>query len=135
MAMNSERRFRLDPDVLARLDPAKTTVSYDRDSDTLMVHFGGRGRPAVSVPSPKPLTRDFVFLRFDPASGELVGVQVEDFLNLFLPEHPETGILVERAELRGITEAELGALLRTLPDEPKAASSEAVIEELVLSAA
>lgn len=137
MAMSEKRRFALDPDALARLDPADTSVSYDRASDTLLIHFGGRGRPAVSVPSPKPIARDFVFLRFDPTSGELVGVQVEDFLDLFLPEHPTAAILIEQADLRGITEKELRPVLRRLPGTDRASSptSQAVIAELILSAA
>ncbi len=137
MAMRNKRRFTLDPNALARLDPADTSISYDRASDTLLVHFGGRGRPAVSVPSPKPLGRDFIFLRFSPQTGELVGVQVEDFLDLYLPANPEVALLVERADLRGITEEELRTVLRRLPDGDQTAppTSMTAIEELVLSAA
>ena len=136
MALSDEPRFRPDLDALARLSPAEIVVSYDRRSDTLMVHFGARGRAAVSVPSPKPLARDFVFLRFDPATGELVGVQIEDFLDLYLPANPKAAILIERAELRGITEAEVVAELRRLrPDVGGGPSSEEVIEQLVLLAA
>lgn len=36
--------------LFAGADPNGTLLRYDRDSDTLMVHFRGRAVPATSVP-------------------------------------------------------------------------------------
>lgn len=133
MAMSERRRFAPDRAILDRLDPARLVASYDRASDTLMIHFFGRGRPAVSVPSPKPLARDFVFLRFDPVTGELVGIQIEDFLRLYLRDHPEAAVLLDGADLAGISQDEVDAAVEGLPrDGAGAVSREAVIEALVM---
>lgn len=110
MALTKGTAPRANDAKLNDLDLQRVVISYDRASDTLMVHLFGRGRAAVSVPSPRPLTRDFVFLRIDPETDELVGVQIEDFLRLYVVDHPEMLHLLERAELRGITHEEVNRI-------------------------
>ncbi len=92
------------------LNPADVVVAYDRPSDTLVVHFYGRGRAGINVPSPRELDRDFVYLRFDPDSDQVIGFEIEDCLALFASQRPEVWSLVEVAELRGITPEEITRL-------------------------
>ena len=135
MAVTDGYSPRPDFDRLREVDPDRVVVSYDRASDTLMVHFYGRGRPAVSVPSPQPVARDFVFLRFDPETDELVGVQIEDFLDLYVPQHPESlDWLGRRPELRGITREEIARLRDRLGGGQRSpATVQSLIEELALA--
>lgn len=110
MAIVRDYAPKLNLQQLRRIDPRQVVVSYDRASDTLMIHLFGRGRPAVSVPSPANVDRDLVFFRGDPETEELVGFQIEDFLRLYVPVtpraldwlHPQRG-----AELRGLTAADV----------------------------
>ncbi|MDP9236514.1 MAG: DUF2283 domain-containing protein [Chloroflexota bacterium] len=67
-------------------------VAYDDESDTLHIHFGVP-RSAVSV--------DFdglVWLRMLPESGEVVGLEIEDFEQAFLKQHPEFDLFERRYE-------------------------------------
>ncbi|MGH7961783.1 MAG: hypothetical protein ACRERD_08150, partial [Candidatus Binatia bacterium] len=61
MAMNAEheiesvaepelRQIQPKPIRWDAVDPAKVVISYDRPSDTLLVHLFGRGRHSISVP-------------------------------------------------------------------------------------
>ena len=99
-------RPKIDPEQIRSLDPREVVIAYDRPSDTLAVHFYGRGRPAVSVPSSRDLDRDFVSMRFDPTTDQLVGFEIEDFLDLYVSDHPDALYLLKTAELRGITREE-----------------------------
>jgi hypothetical protein len=113
MAIDHLETLRPNLETLRRLDPNRAVVSYDRASDTLMIHLFGRGRAAVSVPVPTDGDRDLVFWRVDPETEEIVGFQIEDFLRFYVPSessaldwlHPRHG-----AELRGLTAAEIEPL-------------------------
>lgn len=135
MALSNGYAPRPDHAKLRALDLSRVVISYDRVSDTLMIHLYGRGRPAVSVPSPKPLARDFVFLRFDPESDELVGIQIEDFLRVYVVDHPRAIDLLDQADLRGITHEEIARIrLRIGADERlQSAATRSLIEELALA--
>ena len=134
MAVTEGSSPRLDLAKLKDLDLRRAVISYDRASDTLIVHLYGRGRPAVSVPSPRPLARDFVFLRLDPKTDELVGIQVEDVLRLYAADHPEVLDLLERAELRGITREELARIRERLGADERRhrAAIDSLLQEFVL---
>lgn len=68
------------------LPPAEDwLVRYDDSSDTLNIHFGPP-RAAVSFD-----VGDHVWLRSDPATGDVVGIEVEDFREAFLAENAEFG--------------------------------------------
>lgn len=84
-------------------------ASYDRDSDTLMMHFGGRPRAATSVPIERDGKTAF-YVRVDRANGEVVGLQVEDFTTSFLEWRPELAETLNDAELRGITREEVAVI-------------------------
>lgn len=61
--------------------------SYDRFSDTMMVHFAGKPLSAVAVPLDIG-PYDYLFARIDPETDRVVGVQIEDFLAFAVYQHP-----------------------------------------------
>jgi len=89
------------------LDPAKIVISYDRSSDTLLIHLFGRGRPSISVPIER-----YLYAMVDPESEKIIGVHIEGFLAQAVPEHPGEIEILDHAELRGITPVEVRALQR-----------------------
>jgi len=54
-------------------------VTYQEDS-----LFFGKPRPAVSI----DCDGEF-WIRVDPSTGEIVGLEIEDFESVFLKKHPE----------------------------------------------
>jgi hypothetical protein len=91
------------------VDPEQVVVSYDHDSDTLMVHLFGRGVPAVSV-----LVNDELMVRWDRANERVVGFQIEHFLSRMAPQHPELLDLLDIAELHGIAVEDIGRIRRDI---------------------
>ena len=89
------------------IDPAKIVVSYDRRSDTLLIHLFGRGHDTISVPVAK-----YLYVMVTPDSETIVGFHVEGFLAQAVKYIPEAINLLDYAELRGITPAEVRALQR-----------------------
>jgi hypothetical protein len=89
------------------IDPAKIVVSYDRRSDTLLIHLFGRGHDTVSVPVAK-----YLYVMVTPDTETIVGFQIEGFLAQAVKVTPEAISLLDYAELRGITPAEVRALQR-----------------------
>lgn len=87
---------------LETLTPATVTMNYDRQSDTLMIDFGGVVRPAYSYPLDEG-DFDYVYLRLVGRTDEVVGLYIEDVLAGFLDIHPEYVAALEHAELRGIS--------------------------------
>lgn len=75
MALSTARSFRPRIPGHGAFDPIAATYSYDRSSDTLMIHFLGGPRPAVCLDAGPHL-----YLRVDPHSKEIVGLQIEHFL-------------------------------------------------------
>lgn len=67
---------------------------YDPDSDTLMVHLRGRGRPAVSIEAGAN-----AYVRLDRAADEIVGLHLENVRRAIVPKHPE---LLDHAATYGI---------------------------------
>jgi uncharacterized protein YuzE len=58
-------------------------VFYNKKSDILSMH-SKENRPAVSV----DLAGE-IWVRIDPQTGEITGIEIEDFKNIFLKKHPE----------------------------------------------
>ena len=100
----------IDPKPFRRedIDPAKIVVSYDRRSDTLLIHLFGRGRDTISVPVAKHL-----YVMVAPDTETILGFHIEGFLAQAVKDTPEAITLLDHAELRGITPAEVRALQRT----------------------
>lgn len=59
------------------VDSERVVFTYDRPSDTLFVDFTGTARPAVSVPIDSDFAEVDIYLRVDPISEEVVGLQIE----------------------------------------------------------
>lgn len=107
---------------LEEIDPTATVFDYDRTSDTLLVHFFGRGEPAISVPIDGQEIES-VFLLVHPMTDRVVGLHLEDFLSRCVPERPEYLDALDVADLRGITRDEVAALRhRIAPDARKRAT-------------
>ncbi|MBM4463897.1 MAG: DUF2283 domain-containing protein [Chloroflexi bacterium] len=62
--------------------PDLECVYYDKD-DTFCI-YSGSPRPAVSFD-----INGEVWLRIDPDSGDIIGLEIEDFESIFLKRHPE----------------------------------------------
>ena len=90
------------------VDPDGVVVAYDQDSDTVHIHFFGRGLPAVSL----NLSEEML-IRWDRAGQRVVGLQIERFLTHVAPLHPELLDLLDVAELQGITAADIGYIRRS----------------------
>jgi hypothetical protein len=99
----------IDPKPFRRedIDPTKIVVSYDRRSDTLLIHLFGRGRDTISVPVAK-----YLYLMVTPDTETIVGFHIQGFLAQAVKDTPEAVTLLDYAELRGITPAEVRALQR-----------------------
>jgi hypothetical protein len=101
------RQFHPKPFHWDAVDPEKVVISYDRRSDTLLVHLFGRGRSSVSVHIDR-----YLYAMVDPESEEIIGVHIEGFLSQAVKEHPQEIVILDHAELRGITSIEVRALQR-----------------------
>lgn len=78
-------------------DLDKVFLSYDRTTDTLMVFFYGRGRPAIVR-----YIGDDLYGLADPDTHDLLGYQVEHFLT-HAKKRPDLLYALELAELRDMT--------------------------------
>lgn len=89
------------------IDAEKVVISYDRRSDTLLVHLFGQGRSSISVPVER-----YLYAMVDPESEQSISVRIEGFLSQAVKEHPWEIMLLDYAELRGITPIEVRAMQR-----------------------
>jgi hypothetical protein len=115
MAMTREERsarsFRPRWPSLDTIDPSRAAMNYWSDIDTLMIDFSGQARPAVSVPLDVGGDRDFVFLRVDPSTEEVVGLQIEDVVAHAVRERPALRHALGEAETHGTTAKDVLAVL------------------------
>ena len=110
--------------------PGSVAYSYDAPSDTLMVHFSGAPRAATSVLIDDPF--DSVYVRIDPESNEVVGLQIEGFAIDFVYRHPEMAETLLLADLRGITRDEAAEIVeRAQTRGPRAAAVTTYLEHLI----
>ncbi len=56
---------------------------YTKGTDTAFVHWFSRERHAVILD-----IDDYISVRIDPATHEMVGIQIEAFMASFVIEHP-----------------------------------------------
>ncbi|MDQ2651498.1 MAG: hypothetical protein M3Z20_00510 [Chloroflexota bacterium] len=89
------------------VDSAHIAISYDRTSDTLLIHLFGRRQPSVSMP-----IEGHLYALVDPESERIVGIHIERFLAQAVKEHPAEIAILDHAELRGITPIEVRGLQR-----------------------
>jgi hypothetical protein len=91
MAGRKRAAVNIAPPNLETIDPQAVIAGYDDESDTLIVHLSGRERPAVIWPGPHQ-----VDLRVDPATNEVIGLQIEGYLTRAVFDAP---YLLDLAEL------------------------------------
>jgi hypothetical protein len=99
-------------------------ISYDRESDELLVYFSSNAleRPGIS----RRITVDF-WARTDRDTGEVLGFQIQRFLSEVVPLYPNMVSFLDLAELNGMT-AEDVALWRR--DFARAHSEETIHEAI-----
>ncbi|MGI8551628.1 MAG: DUF2283 domain-containing protein [Dehalococcoidia bacterium] len=67
--------------------PPETRLSYDTEGDILSVYFGSP-RPATSLDLGGEL-----WVRMDPLTGEVCGIEIEDFAAVYLKKHPDSHVI------------------------------------------
>lgn len=79
-----ETRMSLKPLRVDNLEPGGFWVDYDQDTDSMVVFLGGKPRRGVSV-----YLDDDTYVIADPATGEIIGFQVDawEYSFLFLRSH------------------------------------------------
>ncbi|MGH2562783.1 MAG: DUF2283 domain-containing protein [Thermomicrobiales bacterium] len=105
------------------VDPALMEHRYDRDSDTLFIHFYGEPRPAVSIEMD-----DGLYLRWDREGGQLVGMQLEDFLSVLVPRH---AVLLEVADMLEIDPKRIAKMKRQLSPETRKRAAWEVLGSMI----
>ena len=116
--------------VRSAIDPERVRFSYWQEVDTLMVDFTGRNSPAISVPLDLDREHDYLYLRLDPVTEEVVGLQIEDFLNFTIHRHSDFLDMLDLATLHGITPAEIAEFRRNLaPSARKRAAVDTVFDQ------
>ena len=112
------------------IDPDRFVVTYDRLSDTLFVDFFGRVCPsAVFFLDDGDL--DDVALLGDVETGRIVGIHIEALLAHAVERHPGWLDLLDVAELRGITPAEVAEeRRRRMVGERRRATLAALLDEV-----
>lgn len=86
---------------MQEFDPKQVHLTYDRKSDTLMIHFYGLKRPAISVEARSifPRADEHLYLRVDLDTQEVIGAQVEAFVRAVVRQDPS---LLDLLELAGV---------------------------------
>ncbi len=92
-------------------EPTQVAIVYDRTNDVLLVDLHPTSRPAVVLP-PIPGGREYLSLRVDPDTAEVVGVRIEAFLALAVEREPFLLRALAIAEVRGANDFETFELRR-----------------------
>lgn len=98
---------------LEELERKRLLFLYDDVADELVVAFSDPPRPTVSVFLDDP---DWLALRVEPDTGEVVAVQIVDHLSRAIHEMPE---LLDLAELAGVPREVVEQKLREVPPEER----------------
>ncbi len=109
MAMNDFLPVRPKQPDLAAIDPQNVIAEYDRESDTLIVQFFGRGRPAVILH-----TGGVTDYWLDPETHEIIGLQIEGYLTQAVYQLP---LLLDLAEFVGISGDEVAQIRQRISRE------------------
>ena len=109
MAMNDSVPVRPKQPDLAAIDPQNVIAEYDRESDTLIVQFFGRGWPAVLLH-----TGGVTDYWLDPETHEIIGLQVEGYLTHAVYQLP---LLLDMAEFVGISSDEVTPIRQRISRE------------------
>jgi hypothetical protein len=109
MALNHSLPVRPRQPDLAAIDPQNVIAEYDRESDTLIVQFFGRGRPAVILH-----TGGVTDYWLDPETHEIIGLQIEGYLTQAVYQLP---LLLDLAEFVGIGSDEVAQIRQRISRE------------------
>jgi hypothetical protein len=77
-------RIQLKPRSIPIVDPNSLWVDYDRDTDSIIIYLTGKPVRCASV-----YVDDNIYALADPATGDIVGFQVDAWERSFLPRHPD----------------------------------------------
>lgn len=125
MAMNEPEVFEYSPKMPdpQSFDSSEMVVRYNRATDTLIVHLYGTGRPAVSV-----LQGDYLYVRVDPETNDVIGFQIENYLHEAVLDEPR---LLAVAQLVGITDEEIAEVRSRIdPIKLRESTLELLLSEL-----
>jgi hypothetical protein len=111
------------------LSANQVRFTYDRPTDTLFVDFYGDARPAASVPLERG-DRDYLFLRVDPETEEVVGLQIEHFLSYAVIQHPELAPALDVAALVDVGRDEVDRIARIRPGRRAPGNGVNLVEDL-----
>lgn len=103
--------------------------TYDRPSDTLFVDFYGDARPAASIPLERG-DRDYFFLRVDPETEAVVGLQIEHFLSYAVVQLPDLARALDVASLVDVRRNDDNRVTRLRPRHTSIENAVTVIEDL-----
>lgn len=107
----------------------QSRFTYDRPTDTLFVDLFADARPAASVPLERG-DRDFLFLRVDPETGEIVGFQIEHFLSYAVIHHPELARALDVASLIDVEPDDVERITRIRSGRPTPGDAATLIADL-----
>jgi hypothetical protein len=110
----------------------QATLIYDVTVDTMMVNLFGRPLPAFSMPLDAG-DIDVFYLRLDAETDAVVGLQIEGFVSLLVPAHPEYGALLDRANLLSLSTYDVARLRRRVLGAHRTASRRPAAEETLRS--
>ncbi len=95
----------------ATLPMGQARFTYDGPSDTLFIDFYGASLPAVSVVAPsKEGDRDYLYMRVDPETEQVVGAQVEAFLSYVVGLFPDLAAVLVIADFYDVPDREANRL-------------------------
>jgi hypothetical protein len=103
--------------------------TYDRPMDTLFVDFYGDARPAASVPLERG-DRDYLFLRVDPETDAVVGLQIEHFLSYTIFQHPELALALDVASLVDVGRDDVDRITRIRSGRTAVGNAATLIKDL-----
>lgn len=114
--------FDLKPLARDLIDPANVVIRYNALTDTLFVHLFGTDRRATVLELDNHRS-----LRIDMQTHEVVGLQLECFMEILVPRNP---LLLSVAELAGVDEETIAAArLRIPPDRGKQSVVDSIFGE------
>jgi hypothetical protein len=84
---------------MVQVRPEDVSHTYDKRTDMLSIRFGP-SRPATSVDVKG------IWFRIDPETGEIYGIEIEDFTEVFLAQQPELALAWREAHSRRTAKAQ-----------------------------
>ena len=123
-----------DPNWPQTLSADRVRFTYDRPTDTLFVDFYGEALPAASIPLDRG-DRDYLFLRIDPETDAVVGLQIEHFLSYAIHRHPELVGALELATLVGIDREHLRQIPNIDAKRTRTVDAKALLDDILRLAA